>query len=221
MALLGRFPRPQGPRWAPEKGISQYVIVGAGLDTFALRRLDLRNRLRVFELDHPVTQTLKRNRLVQAALVPPPNLHFCPTDFERESVASSLSRSPHDPAIPTFFSWSDVAIYLTPEAISNTLKSIRSVAAPGSEIVMDYADSALFLPENQSPAMRAVFNRAQSFGEPFISGFDPRTSPEELAALGFELLEDLDREGQEARYFAGRADGRRPVEFAHFAHARL
>jgi O-methyltransferase involved in polyketide biosynthesis len=96
----------------------------------------------------------------------------------------------------------------------------RTVAALASEIVMDYVDSALFLSENQSPAMRALFNRAQSFGEPFISGFDPRTLAEELAALGFELLEDLDHEAQEARYFVGRADGLRPVKFAHFAHAR-
>jgi methyltransferase (TIGR00027 family) len=206
---------------AISKGISQYVIVGAGLDTFALRRPDLRNRLRVFELDHPLTQALKRDRLAQAALAPPPNLHFCSTDFERESIASSLFRSRYDPAIPTFFSWLGVTMYLTREAISNTLKSIRTMAAPGSEIVMDYVASAVFHPENQSPAMRAAFNRAQSFGEPLISGFDPRTLPEELAALGFELLEDLDREGQEARYFAGRADGRRPVEFTHFAHARL
>jgi methyltransferase (TIGR00027 family) len=203
------------------KGISQYVIVGAGLDTFALRRPDLRNCLRVFELDHPVTQALKRDRLAQAALALPPNLHFCPTDFERESVASALSRSPHDPVIPTFFSWLGVTMYLTREAISNTLKSIRTVAAAGGEIVMDYVESALLLPENQSPAIRALFNRAQSFGEPLVSGFDPRTLAEELAALGFALLEDLDHEGQEARYFAGRADGLRPVAFTHFAHARL
>ena len=204
---------------AISRGISQYVIVGAGLDTFALRRPDL--QLRVFELDHPLTQAFKRERLVQSALALPPNLHFCPADFERDSVASSLSRSPYDPAIPTFFSWLGVTVYLTREAIRNTLKSIRAVAASGSEFVMDYADSAVFLPENQSPAMRAVLNRAQSFGEPFISGFDPRTLAEELAALGFKLLEDLDHEGQEARYFAGRTDGLRPMEFAHFAHARL
>jgi O-methyltransferase involved in polyketide biosynthesis len=95
------------------------------------------------------------------------------------------------------------------------------VAAPGSEIVMDYFDSAVFLPESQSPAIRDLFVRAQSFGEPLISGFDPRTLAEELAAIGFELLEDLDYDGQGTRYFAGRADGLRPVEFAHFAHARL
>jgi O-methyltransferase involved in polyketide biosynthesis len=95
------------------------------------------------------------------------------------------------------------------------------VAALSSEIVMDYADAAVFLPENQSPAMRALFDRVQSVGEPFISGFDPRTFAAELAALGFELLEDLGHEGQEARYFAGRADGLRPVKFHHFAHARL
>jgi methyltransferase (TIGR00027 family) len=206
---------------AISRGISQYVIVGAGLDTFALRRPDLRNRLRVFEIDHPMTQALKRDRLALAALALPLHLYFCPTDFERESVASSLSRSPYDPAIPTFFSWLGVTHYLTREAISNTLKSMRTVAAPGSEIVTDYFDSAVFLPENQSPAIRDLFVRAQSLGEPFISGFDPHTLAEELAALGFELLEDLDHEGQLTRYFAGRADALRPVEFAHFAHARL
>src|SRR5262245_31397538 len=169
------------------KGISQYVIVGAGLDTFALRRPDLRDRLRVFELDHPVTQALKRDRLSQAALALPPNLHFCPTDFERDSIASSLSRSPYDPGIPTFFSWIGVTYYLTREGISHTLASIRTAAASGSEIVMDYVDSAVFLPENQSPAIRAVFDRVQRVGEPFISGFDPCTLAAELAALGFEL----------------------------------
>jgi methyltransferase (TIGR00027 family) len=202
-------------------GMSQYVIVGAGLDTFALRRPDLQNRLRVFELDHPVTQALKRDRLSHAALALPPNLHFCPIDFERESLAPALARSPYDPALPTFFSWLGVSYYLTREGISSTLTSIRTVAGPGSEIVLDYADSAIFLPENQSPAMRALFNWAESLGEPFISGFDPATFAEELAALGFEVLEDLGHEAQEARYFASRADGLRPVAPTHFAHARL
>jgi methyltransferase (TIGR00027 family) len=206
---------------AISNGLSQYVIVGAGLDTFALRRPDLRNRLRVFELDHSVTQTLKRDRLSRAGLALPPNLHFCPIDFERESLAAALARSPYDPALPTFFSWLGVTYYLTREAISNTLKSIRTVARPGSEIVLDYADSAMFRPENQSPAMRALFSWAESLGEPFISGFDPGTFAEELAAFGFEVLEDLDHEAQEARYFATRADGLRPVAPTHFAHARL
>jgi methyltransferase (TIGR00027 family) len=205
---------------AIDKGISQYVIVGAGLDTFALRRPDLQDRLRVFELDHPVTQSLKRDRFFRAGLVVPPHLHFCPTDFERDSVGSSLSRSPFDPAVPTFFSWLGVTYYLTREAIGNTLTSIGAMAAPDSELVMDYADSAALVPANQSPQVRDLFVRLHSVGEPLISGFGPRTLPDELAALGFELLEDLDARAQEARYFAGRVDGFRPVEFAHLAHAR-
>src|SRR5262245_34506201 len=172
---------------AISKGISQYVIIGAGLDTFALRRPDLQGRLRVFELDHPKTQAMKRDRLDQAALALPPHLHFCPTDFERDSVASALSRSAYDPGVPTFFSWLGVTYYLTRETIGNTLKSIRSVAAPGSEFVMDYLDSAVFLPENRSPDIRAIFDWVQRVGEPFITGFDPPTLAEELAVLGFEL----------------------------------
>ena len=188
---------------AIDKGISQYVIVGAGLDTFALRRPDLQDRLRVFELDHPVTQVLKRDRLFQAALALPPHLHFCPTDFERESVGSSLSRSPFDPGVPTFFSWLGVTYYLTCEAISNTLTSIWTVAAPNSELVMDYADSAVLLPANQSPQIRDLFVRLQTIGEPLISGFNPRTLTEELAALGFELLEDLGRQGARSPLLCG------------------
>ena len=85
---------------------------------------------------------------------------------------------------------------------------------------MDYADSAVLLPANQSPQIRDLFLRLQSVGEPLISGFNPRTLTEELATLGFELLEDLDAKAQEARYFGGRVDGFRPVEFAHLVHAR-
>lgn len=205
---------------AIDRGISQYVIVGAGLDTFAFRRPDLQDRLRVFELDHPLTQTLKRDRLLQAALTVPPHLHFCPTDFERDSVGSSLSRSPFDPAAPTFFSWLGVTYYLTGQAISRTLTSIQTVAAPKSELVMDYADSSVLLPTNQSPQIRDLFVLLRNAGEPLIFGFDPRTMTEELAAVGFELLEDLDAKAQAARYFADRVDGLRPVEFAHLAHAR-
>ena len=205
---------------AIDKGISQYVIVGAGLDTFALRRPDLQGRLRVFELDHPVTQALKRDPLGQAALALPPHLHFCPADFERESIGASLCPVTIRPWGSDVLHQLGVTYYLTREAISNTLTSIGTVAAPNSELVLDYADSAVLLRSNQSPRIRDLFVRLQSVGEPLISGFNPRTLTEELAALGFELLEDLDAKAQEARYFAGRVDGLRPVEFGHLAHAR-
>ena len=178
------------------KGISQYVIVGAGLDTFALRRPDLRSRLRGFEPDHPLTQALKQDRLVQAALALPLNLHLCPIDFERDSVASSLSRSPFDPEIPAFFSWLGVTAYLerVSEAISNTLTSIRTVAAAGSEFVMDYADSAVF---TFTQADDAVVKRLAPICV-IQSGQDPKKAERltELTALsGYERGDFLKKVG--------------------------
>jgi len=133
---------------AMREGTAQYVIIGAGLDTFALRRPDLRERLHVIEIDHPATQAFKRARIRDAGLEEPPNLHFAPADLERENLAEVLSRTPYDRTRPAFFSWLGVTMYLTDEAIRATLRSLRSVAAAGSQLAFDYLDRAAFVPGN-------------------------------------------------------------------------
>jgi methyltransferase (TIGR00027 family) len=110
---------------AVERGVAQYVLVGAGLDTFAFRRSDIRNRVQVFELDHPQSQALKRERLAAASLVEPPNLHFGTVDFERESVAAALGRLPFRPDGPAVFAWLGVTMYLTRAAIDVTWRAVR------------------------------------------------------------------------------------------------
>src|SRR5258708_23645006 len=102
---------------AMKQGVQQYVILGAGLDTFAFRRPDLIAKLQVFEVDHPTTQTLKRQRIAMPGWEIPANLHFVPIDFTKESLSDALRRSPYDPAMLTFFSWLGVTYYLTREAI--------------------------------------------------------------------------------------------------------
>jgi len=201
--------------------VSQYVIVGAGLDTFALRRPELRDRLQVFELDHPTTQTDKRRRLDDAGLALPPNLHFGAADLERERVAAILTRLPYDPTRPALFAWLGVTMYLTHTAIMETLRSVRSVAAHGSELVFDYVDAAGLVPEAQSPGLRMTLELTRSQGEPIIFGFEPARLPAELESAGFELVEDLGPAEQNARYFASRADGLRVSEFLHVACARV
>jgi methyltransferase (TIGR00027 family) len=206
---------------AMRDGVSQYVVIGAGLDTFALRRPDLQDRLRVIEIDHPATQASKQKRIREAGLTPPPNLHFAPADLEKESLAEVLSRMPYDPARPAFFSWLGVTMYLTGDAIRATLRSLRGSAAAGSQLVFDYLDRAVFEPENQSPPRSRLFEIVRRAGEPMIFGFDPSALGAELAAQGFRLLEDLGPEAQEALYFEGRTDGLRPSGSAHLAHAAV
>lgn len=198
-------------------GVAQYVIIGAGLDTFALRRPDLQDRLRIIEIDHPATQTSKQERIREAGLAPPPNLHFAPADLEKESLAELLSRTPYDRARPAFFSWLGVTMYLTGDAIRATLRSLREAAAAGSQLVFDYLDRAVLAPENQSPTFSRLIEIVKRAGEPMIFGYDPSVLGAELAELGFRLLEDLGPEAQEALYFKGRADGLRPYGSAHLA----
>ena len=202
-------------------GVSQYVLVGAGLDTFALRRPDLRDRLRVFELDHPATQTDKRRRLREAGLALPPNLHFGAADLEREPVATVLTRLPYDPTQPALFAWLGVTLYLTRAAVLETLRSIRDVAAQGSEIVFDYFDAASLVAESQPPGLRMALELTRSQGEPIIFGFEPARLAAELESIGYEVVEDLGPAQQNERYFAIRADGLRVPEFLHIACARV
>jgi methyltransferase (TIGR00027 family) len=207
-------------REAIDRGVDQYVIVGAGMDTFAVREPQLLSRIRVFEVDHPATQAFKRERARLANLALPDNLYFAPADFEHETVATVLSRTPFDAGRPSFFAWHGVTMYLTRRAIAATLDSIKSIAPPGSEIVFDYWDAAGFDAEHRAREVSDMFELVASFGEPFVTGFVPASMPAQLAGHGFTLLEDMGPEEQMRRFFAGRDDGIRPFEIARIARAR-
>jgi methyltransferase (TIGR00027 family) len=204
-----------------ERGVSQYIILGAGLDSFALRRADLQDRLTVFEIDQPATQESKRARLRGAGLACPPNLHFLSADFERESVVEVLRRSPYRTDRAAFFSWAGVSYYLASEIVFGVLRSIRRIAAPGSCVAFDYLDSDAFDPLKASPRIRLIMERVRQIGEPMITGFDPRRLPEMLAEVGFHVVEGLDPEEQWSRYFNGRKDGFRAPEHCHLVLAEV
>lgn len=208
-------------REAIARGVDQYVIVGAGMDTFTFREPELSKRIHVFEIDHPATQAFKRQRLAEARLELPACLHFVSADFERDSVASALASAPFDARRPSFFAWHGVTMYLTRNAILATLDSIRSVAAPGSEIVFDYIDERAFDQAKRSKEISNLFDVVASFGEPFVSGFEPKDLPSELATHGFSLIEDIGSDEQASLFFAGRKDGMRPMEIGHIVRARV
>jgi len=206
---------------ALERGIDQYVLLGAGLDSGALRKKDLVPKLKVFELDHPVSQKSKRDRLVKLNIDVPDNLEFVPVDLEKESLADALARSSYSNKKPAFFSWLGTIPYLTSEAVFSTFRSIASYATRGSEIVVDYCIPRELVDPRDLPLGEKIERMVARRGEPHISSFDPRTFPQNICELGFELVEHLHPKEQEKRYFENRKDGLRPISSLYFAHFRL
>jgi methyltransferase (TIGR00027 family) len=186
---------------AVSRGVRQYVVLGAGLDTFAHR--NPHPELRVFEVDHPSTQQWKRQLLVSHVMPEPANLHYVPVDFERQSLVHELESSGLDFAAPTVFAWLGVVLYLTHPAFRSTLDFIAAFPA-GSGVIFDYAVPFHTLPPDELAARELLAARVQAIGEPFQLFFTPAELAAELAA--FQVVEDLGTTDLNALYFAGRTD---------------
>lgn len=182
-------------------GVTQYVLLGAGLDTFAYR--NPYPALRVFEVDHPATQSWKHELLKTNAIAIPPSLTYTPVDFEHQTLPEQLQASDFDPRTPTFFAMLGVVPYLTLAAFRATVDFIRACPA-GSGVVFDYAQPRSVLPHREQLAYDSLAARVQSVGEPFQLFFTPKELAAEFAS--FYNVEDIDTEQINARYFAGRAD---------------
>lgn len=189
-------------REAVRRGVYQYVVLGAGLDTFAYRNQYPEQMLRVFEIDHPATQAWKRARLRQMGIAVPRSLTFAPVDFERESLGHGLARAGFRRECPAFFSWLGVTMYLSEAAVMETLRTIAA-AAPRSEVVFDFVIARSTLSKEQQ------WRRAQlaRLGEPWITFFEPAELVLRLRKLGFSETAFLGPQEANRRYFAGRTDG--------------
>lgn len=192
---------------AIQRGISQYVVLGAGLDTFAYRNAHPAGGLRVFEVDHPATQTWKRGRLGEAGIAIPESLTFVPLDFERQTLADGLATAGFNRDAPSFFSWLGVTPYLTMDAIEATLGFIATTAPPGSGVVFDYGVSPSLLGPAQRFAIDAMSRRVAEAGEPWRTFFEPPALESRLRRLGFSSILDLGADEINGRYFSGRTDG--------------
>lgn len=196
------------------RGVGQYVILGAGLDTFAQRQPALASRLRVFEIDRPGPQAWKRRRLVESGLGVPPFLTLVPVDFEAgDGWWERLSLSGFDSARPAFVASTGVSMYLTRDAVSATLRQVAALA-PGSTFAMSFlVPTALADPEVRVGMERAAAG-ARAQGTPFLSFF----APAEMLALareaGFKEVQHVSSGTLAERYFAGRTDGLRPPNSA-------
>jgi methyltransferase (TIGR00027 family) len=189
---------------AVARGVRQYVVLGAGLDTFAYR--NPHSGLRVFEVDFPATQEWKRELLREAEIELPKGLRFVPLDFEDTTLDEGLAEAGFDRGAAAFFGWLGVVPYLTLAAFRATLGVIAQMPA-GSGVSFDYAVAPESLSAVGRKAFDALAERVAAAGEPFQLFFTPEEMEAELRCAGFKRVEQVDSDGLNELYFKDRADG--------------
>jgi methyltransferase (TIGR00027 family) len=205
---------------AVRQGVSQYVILGAGLDSFAYRRAELAKVLHIFEVDHPATQTWKRTRLGAAGIELPANLSLVPVDFERASLIDNLRMSGYRTDAPGFFSWLGVTMYLSTDAIFGTLRAVTALA-PGTAIIFEYNVPKDLVDGETQKILAVAMAAAQARGEPQGTSFEPAKLAEQVRKIGFAEISDFGPDEAAARYFNDRTDGLRPSAANHYMRARV
>ncbi|MFI1105024.1 class I SAM-dependent methyltransferase [Streptomyces melanogenes] len=191
-------------------GVTQYVVLGAGLDTFAQRRPEIASRLRIFEVDQPGPQAWKRRRLAELGYGIPEWLHLVPVDFEAdEDWWERLAAAGFDSSRPAVVVSTGVSMYLTEDATAATLRRIASLA-PGSTLAMTFLLPVELVDERDRPGLLASEAGARAAGTPFLSFYAPRDMLRLAREAGFRDARHVSAATHAARYFAGRTDGLRP-----------
>jgi methyltransferase (TIGR00027 family) len=192
------------------RGLSQYVILGAGLDSFAQRRPEIASRLRVFEVDQPVPQAWKRQRLIELGFGVPDWLRFVPVDFEAGgSWREGLVTAGFDDSKPAIVVSTGVSMYLTKEANAATLREVAALA-PGSTLAMTFLLPLELADPEVRPGLEMAEKGARASGTPFISFFTPPEIQSLAREAGFKDARHVSAADLTRRYFAGRTDGLRP-----------
>jgi methyltransferase (TIGR00027 family) len=201
---------------AVERGVRQIVILGAGLDTFALR--NPHGGLKIYEVDHPATQAWKLARLAEAQIVLPPWLILVPVDFEQDDVGETLAAAGFQQKSPAFFTWLGVVPYLAPDAIGRTLDYMSSIQ--DSEVVFDYVEPPEAFSEELRQIEKARAEQLEKIGERSDTRFEPSGMAAILRAHGFCAIEDINFQEIAARF--GRVvQGLAPGHLgAHVVHAK-
>jgi methyltransferase (TIGR00027 family) len=204
---------------AVERGIRQIVILGAGLDTFALRNPHVAQEIRIYEVDHPATQAWKRQRLSEAQLAIPPWLIFVPVDFERDDVGEKLVAAGFQQNSPAFFTWLGVVPYLTQDAIGRTLDYVASIQ--NSEVVFDYMEPPEAFSEELRQSEKQRTEQLEKIGEGSASRFEPAGIAAILRTHGFCAIEDINFQEIASRFghaVQGLTPGHAGVHVVHAKH---
>jgi methyltransferase (TIGR00027 family) len=205
MAVRSRYAEDE-LRCAVERGVRQYVVLGAGLDTFAWR--NPYSDLRVFEVDFPATQHWKKQRVLNVGMGMPESLTFAPVDFESQTLAGGLRAAGFREEQPAYFSWLGVTMYLTSEAFESSVGFIGALPSGGG-VTFDYALDRSELGIIERLALDRLGRKVASVGEPFQLFFKSAGLAATMRRMGFLEIEDMGPDELNQRYFRGRADGLR------------
>ncbi len=189
---------------AVDNGVQQYLILGAGLDTFPYRQPHWARVLRIFEVDHSASQRSKRERLALAGIEVPSNVELIACDFETTSLHDCLRKGSFDFGRPAFISWLGVTMYLSTDAVDEVFRFVSSLSR-SSEIVFTFASPSSTSKENCREPSIAAF--AAAHGEPWRTRFEPNDLAHKLHGLGFSTVSFLSASDADIRYFRGRHDG--------------
>lgn len=201
-------------------GIQQYILVGAGLDSFVLRMAEQYPELKIFEVDHPDTQKIKIHKLKKLGTIPS-NVAFVSIDFEKEKLSDALLRSSYDTKAPAFFSWLGTTHYLNPETTLATLQNIASIASSNSQLVMDYSIDYKALEGIERIGSFAITQFTRLLNEPLLGTFASEYLHQAVEKMSYIVLEDLSGTEITERYFHQRADQIRHTQATHLIHLQI
>jgi len=202
-------------------GIAQLVILGAGFDSRAYRFNELKVRVKVFEVDHPATQRLKIERLKKAYASLPDHLVYVPIDFNKEKLDKRLFESGYNANLKTLFIWETVTMYLTAEAVDETLAFVARNSGEGSSIYFDYISQSVLDGTSELVWLRKLREGEARIGEPFTFAIKEGTIDEFLSSRGFYQLENVTAEDLKNAYFKGKNQGRKVAGWCNFVHATV
>lgn len=206
---------------AVEIGASQYVVLGAGLNGFAYNGSRLASRVRVFEVDHPATQTWKRRRLGEIGVPEPENAVYIPIDFAADRLSERLLERGFDPNSSAVFAWTGISQYLDDNAINSTVREIRTIACSGSALAMQIILPKHLVSDAEQRALDVFMKRAAERGEPWINSQDPAEFVDRLNRLGFAEVDVFTPRDAMKRYLGDREDGLAVNEHFSMITARI
>lgn len=200
------------------RGVRQYVILGAGLDTFAFRQENLPDNFIIYEVDHPLTQAFKINRLQEMGISIPDYIKFVPVDFAKDSLTDGLKEKGFDEQKLSYFSLLGVSMYLNKNDFYHLLSLVSDISVKGSSFIFDYLDDTAFNDKLASKKLIQMRQIAAHAGEPIVTGFDPFELDMELQDCNMLLYENLSPANIEELYFMNRKDSMHVFDHFHFAH---
>ncbi len=204
-----------------ENGLEQLVIFGAGYDTRAYRIEELKEKVKVFEVDHPGTQSFKMEKIKEIFDSIPEHVVFVPVDFEKETFSKKLFSKGYNRSLKTLFIMEGLLMYITPKSIAETLSFIAENSGKGSAVIFDYFPESVVDGTNKLKIAQDIRNFAIQQGEPLQFGIKDGELEEFLSSFGFLNIQKVTSEDYKKAYFHGKNENRNVCELVYFAHATI